>query len=412
MNATRAIDLRSDTVTPPPVPRCAGRWPRPRSATTSSATTRRSSRLQERAAELLGKEAALYVPSGTMTNQVALHAQTRRGDEVFLHAQAHIVFYEQGGAAVLSSCSCADLRLRRRDARPRGDGGVRPPRRRRALRADARSSALEDTHNHCGGRRLPAREGPRGARLLRPARPAAAPRRGPHLERGRGRRRVAVRDRVALRHGERVPVEGSRRAGRLAARSATRAFVQRALRARKLFGGGMRQAGIIAAAGLYALEHHVERVVDDHRRARALAERLAPAPGLAVDLEKVQTNMVYAGTRGTGLPAARGRAAALRGGACWPSTRAPWQVRFVTHLDVDDADIEEAAVVVARVLEGAARRADARASAPRPGDARPTREGRGRPHGAPRPSPFAALRLRPRSAARDRPTSSPPASSP
>ena len=122
-----------------------------------------------------------------------------------------------------------------------------------------------------------------------------------------------------------------------------------AARARKVLGGGMRQAGIIAAGGLYALEHNVERLADDHRRARRLAEALAALPGLDVDLETVQTNMVFAGTRGTGMPAAElVERLAAEGVLCLDE--APWTIRFVTHLDVDDEGIEVAVAGVAKAL--------------------------------------------------------------
>ena len=121
-----------------------------------------------------------------------------------------------------------------------------------------------------------------------------------------------------------------------------------AARARKVLGGGMRQAGIIAAGGLYALRHNVARLADDHRRARRLAEALAALPGLDVDLGTVQTNMVFAGTRGTGVPAADlVERLAAEGVLCLDE--APWTVRFVTHLDVDDEDVEAAVAAVAGI---------------------------------------------------------------
>ena len=122
-----------------------------------------------------------------------------------------------------------------------------------------------------------------------------------------------------------------------------------AARARKVLGGGMRQAGIIAAGGLYALRHNVARLADDHRRARRLAEALAELPGLDVDLGSVQTNMVFAGTRGTGVPAAElVERLAAEGVLCLDE--APWSVRFVTHLDVDDEGVDAA---IARRRAGA-----------------------------------------------------------
>jgi threonine aldolase len=126
-------------------------------------------------------------------------------------------------------------------------------------------------------------------------------------------------------------------------------FIRRAHRARKLLGGGMRQAGIIAAAGLYALQHNVDRLADDHRRCRVLAERIARAPGFEVDVETVETNIVFADTRGSGLRAVEVvRVLAGRGVLCLDE--GPTKVRFVTHLDVDDADVEEAGKIIVSAM--------------------------------------------------------------
>jgi threonine aldolase len=127
-------------------------------------------------------------------------------------------------------------------------------------------------------------------------------------------------------------------------------MIARAQRARSLFGGGMRQAGIIAAGGLYALEHNIARLADDHRRAKALGERLARVPGLAIDEDKLQTNMVFADTQGVGLPAAR-IVELLNAQGVLALAPLPWSVRFVTHLDLDDRAVEKAGDIVARVVE-------------------------------------------------------------
>jgi threonine aldolase len=122
-----------------------------------------------------------------------------------------------------------------------------------------------------------------------------------------------------------------------------------ARRARKLFGGGMRQAGIIAAAGLYALEHHIDRMADDHRRIRAMAERLAEVPSLDVDLGKVQTNMVYVGTRGTGRKAAE-LVPLFAAEGLWALDEGIWTLRLVAHLGLDEVDVQEATAIVERVV--------------------------------------------------------------
>ena len=345
----RPIDLRSDTVTRP------------------SAEMRRAMtaaevgddvlgddptviRLQQVAAELFGKEAGLYMPSGTMTNQAALHAQTTPGDEIFLHAKAHIVENEQAGAAVLSSLQTrtfdsddGTLDLELLEHYFHRDDDVHHPR--------TTLVAVENTHNYCGGVVYPLdkigelrafcdRHGMilhlDGARVCNAAVASGVPL--PEI--------VAPYDSVSvcLSKGLGAPV-GSVLLG-------SGAMIARAQRARKLFGGGMRQAGIIAAGGLYALEHNVARLADDHRRARALGERLARVPGLTIDEGKLQTNMVFADTHGVGLPAAR-VVELLDAAGVLALDEAPWSVRFVTHLDLDDAAVERAGEIAARVVERA-----------------------------------------------------------
>jgi threonine aldolase len=343
---TRVIDMRSDTVTKP--------GPEMRRAMAEAEVgddvfedDPTVNRLQAYAAGLLGKEAALFCPSGTMTNQVALSALTQRGDEVFLHAQAHILYYEQGGAAVLSQ-----LQMRCFDS---PDGTLEPEVMEGFVHHDddvhfapTRVVCVEDTHNHCGGVVYPPegikalgdfcrRHGLKlhmdGARIW-----------NAHVAGGVPLAEIAApcdTVSVCLSKGLGAPV------GSLLLGDAPTIALAR--RARKLFGGGMRQAGIIAAAGLYALEQHIDRMADDHRRIRAMAERLALVPGLDVDLGKVQTNMVYAGTRGTGRRAAE-LVQPLAAEGLWVLDEGVWTLRFVAHLGLDDADVEEATAIVERVV--------------------------------------------------------------
>ena len=343
----RPIDLRSDTVTrPSPEMRRAMATAEVGDDVLGDDPT--VIRLQDYAAELFGKEAALYIPSGTMSNQVALHAQTTPGDEIFLHAKAHIVENEQGGAAVLSGLQTrtfdsddGTLDLEALEHYFHIDDDVHHPR--------TTLVAVENTHNYCGGVVYPLDK----IVLLR----EFCDRHGMilHLDGARVCNAaiasgVALRDIVApydsvsvcLSKGLGAPV-GSVLLG-------SAATIARAQRARKLFGGGMRQAGIIAAGGLYALEHNVERLADDHRRARGLGERLSRVPGLTIDRGKLQTNMVFADTHGVGLPAAR-VVELLGAQGVLALDEAPWSVRFVTHLDVDDEAVEQAGEIVAGVIE-------------------------------------------------------------
>jgi len=342
----KTIDLRSDTITrPSPEMRRAMSEAEVGDDVLGDDPTVIA--LQDYAAGLLGKEAGLYFPSGTMCNQAAIRALTRRGDEVFLHAQAHIVFYEQGAASALSQVQLrvfdspgGTLDLERMDDYVHTDADVHF--------APTRLVCLEQTHNHCGGVVLPLE----------------------HI--------LAVRE-LCDRHDLKLHLDGARLFNAVAASGISAAeyaapfdtvsiclskglgapvgsvlvgdaaTLQLAQRARKIYGGGMRQAGIIAAGGLYALRNNVERLADDHRRARRLAEALAALPGLEVGLDTVQTNLVFAGTRGTGLPAAvLVERFAAEGVLCLDE--GPCSVRFVTHLDLEEGDIDRTVAVVAGVL--------------------------------------------------------------
>jgi threonine aldolase len=343
---THVIDMRSDTVTKP--------GPEMRRAMAEAEVgddvfedDPTVNRLQDEAARLLGKEAALFCPSGTMTNQVALHTLTQRGDEVFLHAQAHILYYEQGGAAVLSQ-----LQLRCFDS---PDGTLDPEVMEGFVHRDddvhfapTRVVCLEDTHNHCGGVVYPL-EGIRAVRAFCDRHDLKLHMDGARIWNAHVASGVPLADiaapcdtvSVCLSKGLGAPV------GSLLVGDAPTIALAR--RARKLYGGGMRQAGIIAAAGLYALERHIARMADDHRRIRGMAERLAVVPGLGVDLARVQTNMVYVDTHATGRKAAD-LVPMLAAEGLWALDEGVWTLRFVAHLGLDDADVEEAGAIVARVV--------------------------------------------------------------
>jgi threonine aldolase len=342
----RTIDLRSDTVTRPSAEMRRAMLEAPVGDDVfGDDPTVRS--LEERAAELLGKGAALFFPSGTMSNQAALLAHTRRGDEVFLHAESHILLYEQAGAAMLAGLQTRSFASK--------DGMLDPAELSEYVHTDedvhyapTRVVALENTHNHTGGRILDQERVLAvrafcdahglllhldGARLFNAA-----------VASGKSARELAApfdSVSVCLSKGLGAPV-GSLLFG-------PAPFIALARRARKVLGGGMRQAGILAAAGLFALEHNVARLADDHRRCRAFAERIARASGLEVDPAAVETNMVFAGTRPSGMRATEVmHRLAERGVLCLDE--APWAVRFVTHLDVGDAEVEEAAEIVASSL--------------------------------------------------------------
>ena len=340
------IDLRSDTATQP----TEGM----RAAIAAAAVGDEQRRedpsvnaLQQRVAELLGHEAALFLPTATMANQIALKLHARPGDVLVADRFAHVVIYEYGGAAVH-----AGLMIEGIDGQ---DGrftveqleAVTVP---STKSADQRATvlAIENTHNSSGGRCWPIEELAAvttaarerglathldGARLLN----AAVATGVPAATIGRLFDTVTL----CLSKGLGCPL------GALLAGSAE--TVERAWREKHLFGGAMRQAGIVAAAGVYALDHHVDRLAEDHARARRLAEGWHAA-GLPVDLDQVQTNFVQVDVGAIGLGRDEALASLRAAGVGLSSTIHPTVLRAVTHLDVGDDDIQRAIELAPRAL--------------------------------------------------------------
>jgi threonine aldolase len=340
------VDLRSDTVTQPTAAM------RQAMATAEvgddvygeDPTVRR---LEEAAASRLGFAAALFVPTGTMGNQIAIQLLAPRGTDVLLEAGSHVYNYELGAMAAWSG------------ALPRvltGEGGVLDPTQvERAVAPDvyymARTSLLllENTHNHAGGTvTSPART----AALLAAAR---AKELSAHLDGARIFNAAAAVSCEAIRLCEGFDTAMFCLSKGLGAPAGSvlcgsSELVREARVVRKRMGGGMRQAGILAAAGLHALEHHVVRLAEDHRRARRLAEALAEIPGFDLELNSVETNIVIAEVhpplRVEALLASLKEERVLAGGM------GPGRIRFVTHLDVDDASLEHAIRGVRRASAG------------------------------------------------------------
>ncbi len=341
----RPVDLRSDTVTrpTPAMRRAMARAEVGDDVFGDDPTVRR---LEERVAEVLGREAALFVPSGTMANQLAVRVLTRPGDEILVEAHAHLYYYEAGAPAALSGVTCRCLA---------GERGVFGPAAVEAARRPAdvhfpptRLVCVENTHNRGGGRVWPPavlrevaacarRHGLRlhldGARLWNASVACGVPE----------RELAAPFDTVSVCFSKALgaPV-GSALAG-------SRECIAEARRFRKMFGGGMRQAGILAAGALYALEHHRERLAEDHARARRLAEALAELPGTAIDPATVETNLVYFHV--TRRPAAE-VANALRRLGVWVLAVGPDTLRAVPHLNLTGADFSRALAAFQRVLGG------------------------------------------------------------
>lgn len=345
LNTRPPIDLRSDTVTRP--------TPGMRRAMADAVVgddvfgdDPTVQELERRVAEIAGKPAALFVPSGTMGNQLAVNGHTRPGDEVLLDAESHIVLYEQGGIAANSGCMARTVAT---------EQGVMPA---QAIEEAIRDHSdehvsrlalvcLENTHNRHGGAVVPL------DRLRAVAEAARARGIRVHLDGARlwnaeAATGVSIREWAAaadslmmcFSKGLGAPV-GSILVGETE-------WILRARRVRKRWGGGMRQVGILAAAGLYALDHHRERLREDHARARTLAARLAEVPGVSV--RTPETNIVFADLEHPALDRDRLRDAMHeRGVMVWPFGKR--RLRLTTHLDVGDQDVETAATAFAGAVE-------------------------------------------------------------
>ena len=323
----KMIDLRSDTVTKP-TPEMREALARAEVGDDVYGEDPTVNRLQERAAELLGMEAALFVPSGTMGNQIALRVHTRPGDEVILEADSHIFNYEMGTMAAFSGALARPISTERGVLPLEGVAAAVRPRIYYLSRTGL--ICLENTHNRKAGAVYPLE---RARELLEFAHSKGIP---VHLDGARifnatvatglpAKELARGFDSVmfCLSKGLGAPI-GSMLVG-------SKAFIEEAHRVRKMLGGGMRQAGILAAAGLYALEHHIERLAEDHENARLIYDHLKEfEPGL-LKLEPVETNILIFSLRKMG---AEELAAQLRKRGVLVHAIGPRQVRLVTHLDV------------------------------------------------------------------------------
>ena len=341
------IDLRSDTVTQP-TPAMREAIYRAEVGDDVMGEDPTVQRLEEMAAERLGKPAALFVASGTMGNLVAIMAECQRGDEVILGDKAHSYLYEAGGMAVLGG-------IHPRPLPNQPDGTIPLEQIEAAVRPDnahfprSRLIALENTHNRCGGAVIPVDYF------------------------------FAVRE-VADRHGLKVHLDGARLfnatvalgvepweitqhvdsvtfclskglsapVGSLVCGDVD--FIYHAHRVRKVLGGAMRQAGIIAAAGIVALEQMVDRMAEDHSRARRLAEGIATIPGFVVDLERVQTNIINFDLAPTAELSGPEIVARLHDRDVLLVYSPDRGFRAVTHCWIDDGDIEAAVAALDDVM--------------------------------------------------------------
>ena len=291
-------------------------------------------RLEERTAQLLGKEAAVFLPTGTMCNEIAIKAHTQPGDEVICERSSHIVVMEGGGPSALSGVMINGLDGKRgRFTADQLRAALRPASR---YMPRSRMAAVEQTANLAGGAVWPVGELDEVAAVAREAGLVT------HMDGARLLNAVAAGGVSAARYArdmDSVWLDLTKGLGAPvgAVLAGTADFIERAWRWKQQWGGAMRQSGVLAAMGLYALDNNVERLADDHRRAARLGEALA-GMRLVAETEPVETNIVVA-TLGPEMTAPRLSEILLRAEAA-VSVLDERQIRIVTHLDVDDANVD------------------------------------------------------------------------
>jgi threonine aldolase len=302
--------------------------------------------LCERVAELLGKEAAVYLPSGTMCNQIAARVHCRQGDEIILAATAHPIFAESGGPAALAGVMLRGLEGERgMFTADQVRAAIHPLAFRHAPRS--RLLEVENTTNVGGGAVWPL------ARIHEVTGVAREHGLACHMDGARLMNAVVASGTPAADYAapfDSLWIDFSKGLGAPvgAVLAGPKAFIHEAWRVKQQIGGAMRQAGIIAAACLYALDHHVERLAEDHANARHLAEGLAGIPGVAIDPGSVETNIVWFEVEGR--MSAADVSSALRERDVLIGAYGQRRMRAVTHLDVGRADIDAALRTLARIL--------------------------------------------------------------
>jgi threonine aldolase len=342
--ANDCLDFRSDTVTRPTPPMRAA-MAEAEVGDDVFGEDPTVNRLQRRVAEMLGKEAAVYVPSGTMSNLIGVRLHCRPGDEMICEAGCHIYNYEQSGYAQLSGVAARTVEGKFGVMRPEQLEGLIRPHNAHLVRT--RLVCLENTHNRGGGRILPYENVEAicrwarghglkthldGARLFNAvvATGIEAPRWTQHFD------TVGV----CFSKGLGAPV-GSALAG-------PRELIDEAVRHRKVLGGGMRQAGVLAAAALYALDHHVDRLAEDHANARRLAAGIEPIDHLELQGDTIDTNLLFFRVDPAWATAAEFSGGLKEHGLLMLAT-SPATIRAVTHLDVTADDVDRALEVLRNV---------------------------------------------------------------
>jgi len=331
------IDLRSDTVTKPtPAMRKAMAEAEVGDDVFGEDPTVNA--LQEKVARILGKEAAIFVPSGTMANQLAIKSHTQPGDEVIIEGTSHPYNFEGGASAALSGVQFYCLKGVR--------GILEASQIEEAIRPDdhhfpiTKLICLENTHNRGGGAIYPIEK------IVKIHRLAKSKGLSLHMDGARlwnASVATGIKPAEYAQWADSVSVCLSKGLGAPIGSMVTgsKIFIDRVHRFRKMFGGGMRQVGVIAAAGIYALDHHIERLKEDHQNAKRLALGLKEFKGVSINPEHVETNIIIFSTADAGMTAAQVTEAMKKEGVLIHAF-GKTQIRLVTHLDVSSEDIEKA----------------------------------------------------------------------
>lgn len=337
------IDLRSDTITKPtPEMRKAIYEAEVGDAVFGGDPTVRE--LESKVADLLGKEGAIYMPSGTMTNQVAIRTHTEPGDEVILDKEAHVYYYEAGAPAAIAGVilnlvngvrGIFNQEDVRKVLRPKGKWF-----------APSKLICLENTHNRGGGSIWPI-EKIAGIREVADEQHLKM-----HLDGARlwnASAATGIAEKEYAQYFDSVSVCFSKGLGAPlgSALCGSKEFLERANRFRTQMGGGMRQAGMMAAGAIYALDHHRERLVEDHRNARKLAELISQHPRVEIEPRHVETNIIIFDVQAD----AAALADALYQRGVWIFAVGHRSLRAVTHLHISEADIDAAAEIILAALE-------------------------------------------------------------
>jgi threonine aldolase len=302
--------------------------------------------LQERVADILGKEAALFVPSGVMANQIALKVHTQPGDEVIVESESHVFNYETAGAAFLSNVQLCTVKGNR--------GILNAEQVAQAIRSNIYYNpktslvCLENTHNKAGGTIYPLEEIQKIHDLARNRKLAL------HLDGARlwnASVATGIAPKEYAQYFDTVSVCFSKGLGAPvgSALTGTRERIEMARKYRKIFGGGMRQVGILAAGALFALDHNVKRLKEDHDKAKLLAKELSKLPAIHLDLNSVQTNIIIFNINGRS-ESAEELINKLKANGILISEMGISTLRAVTHLDVSMEQIKRAAATITSLL--------------------------------------------------------------